>query len=545
MPLPAAFCNASDLDLSKDFYPFGQQPQFNDTFYVACPEALARPGAIVTLSMTLTNPSSAPATQVPPRVQTQYSPEITWEVSDGSQWRAAPANYAFTADGQVSITLPDPLGQTPVNGQQGYWLRARLTGGSYGYTAGYRPDKNSNYAFAPADVAPPVVKAVTVTATAAQQPPVPMTACVSYNDFSYTDHTAAAAGQGPLFTPFIPTADSDPALYLGFDQPFSQRPVTLFLQVEPPLPEQVAAESLAEAAAAAQPAWEYASTDGWRALAALDETQSPSSRGLVTFVGPEDFAPHACFGQTWFWLRLRWHEGTFPLPPQVRRVLLNTIWASQVTTVENEILGSSNGDPGQAFIAAQAPVQPGQQVTIREPQRPPPGEEQALAAVEGADAVTVVLDTAGQPEEIWVRWHAVPDFYESGPRDRHYTVDPLSGVISFGDGTYGMIPPIGQSNVRVTYRTGGGEQGNQASATVVELKSSIPYIDGVTNYQPSLGGAPSEPIDRLKARGPQVLRHRDRAVAAADLEDLAAAASADVAIAAAIVPAFQSLQPLA
>ena len=540
VPPSAAFCNASELDLSKDFYPFGQQPQFNDTFYVACPEALARPGAIIKLSVTLNNPSSAPATQVPPPVRTQDSPQITWEVSDGSQWHAVPANYPFTANGQVSITLPNPLGQASVNGQQGYWLRARLTGGSYGVPAGYRPDDKGNYAFAPATVSPPIVKAVTVTATAAQQPPVPVTACVSYNDFSYTDHTAAAAAQGPLFTPFTPTADNDPALYLGVDHPFSQRPVTLFLQVEPPLPEQVAAESLAEAApaVAAQLAWEYATTDGWRPLAALDETQSLSSRGLVTFVGPEDFAARACFGQTWYWLRLRWHAGTFPLSPQIRRVLLNTIWASQVTTVENEVLGSSNGDPGQAFTAAQAPVQPGQQVTIGEPQRPSPAEEQALTAVEGADAVTVVLDTAGQPEEIWVRWHAVPDFYESGPRDRHYTVDPLSGVISFGDGAYGMIPPIGQSNVRVTYRTGGGEQGNQASATVVELKSSVPYIDGVTNYQSSQGGAPSEPIGRLQARGPQVLRHRDRAVAAADLEDLAAAASADVAIAAAIVPAF-------
>ena len=45
---PAARCGspprsatASPIDLSKDFYPFGQQPQFNDTFYVACPDALA------------------------------------------------------------------------------------------------------------------------------------------------------------------------------------------------------------------------------------------------------------------------------------------------------------------------------------------------------------------------------------------------------------------------------------------------------------------------------------------------------------------------
>ncbi len=62
---------------------------------------------------------------------------------------------------------------------------------------------------------------------------------------------------------------------------------------------------------------------------------------------------------------------------------------------------------------------------MREPQRPAPAEEQALIAeLEGADAVTVTLDAAGQPDEIWVRWHAVPDFYQSGPRDRHYTRGP-------------------------------------------------------------------------------------------------------------------------
>ena len=42
-----------------------------------------------------------------------------------------------------------------------------------------------------------------------------------------------------------------------------------------------------------------------------------------------------------------------------------------------------------------------------------------------------------------------------------------------------------------------------------------------------------------------MLRHRDRAVAAQDLEDLAVAASADVARAAAIVPEFNPLQSLA
>jgi predicted phage baseplate assembly protein len=235
---------------------------------------------------------------------------------------------------------------------------------------------------------------------------------------------------------------------------------------------------------------------------------------------------------------VRWRRGAVPLRPRLRRVLLNTTWAAQVTTVQDEILGSSNGNPGQAFTTAQAPVQPGQQVLVRERERPAPADEQALAAEEGPDAVTVTRDVAGQPDEIWVRWHGVPDFHQSGPRDRHYTVDALTGEIRFGDGSAGMIPPHGQNNVRVTYRTGGGEEGNRAAGTIVELKSGVPYVDGVTNHEPAQGGAPREPIERLQARGPRVLRHRDRAVTAQDLEDLAVTASAEVARVAAIVPAF-------
>jgi Baseplate J-like protein len=540
LPPAAGFFNASALDLSKDFYPLGEQPRFNDTFYVACPDALARPGAVVKLSVTLTNPAEATAAPVPP-VRTADKPRLAWEVSDGHRWRAVAADYALTTSGEVSITLPDPIAPTSVNGDERYWLRARLVEGNYGVAATYRQISASSYELLAATVAPPVIKALSFTPVGAQQTEAPLTACLSYNDFAYADHTTAAATvQGPLFTPFTPTADTEPALYLGFDRPFDTRPVTLYLQVEPPRPEEVAAEQLAEIdpAALAQLTWEYASPTGWRPLGALDETQALSSRGLVQFIGPRDLVARPCFGQTLSWLRLRWQRGAFPLPPRLRRVLLNTTWAAQVATVENEILGSSNGNPGQAFTTAQTPVQPGQQVLVRERERPAPPEEQALVAEEGAGAVTVTLDAAGQPDEIWVRWHAVPDFYQSGARDRHYTVDALTGEIRFGDGSYGMIPPQGQNNLRVTYRTGGGEQGNRAAGTIVELKSGVPYLDGVTNHEPAQGGAPREPIERLQARGPRVLRHRDRAVTAQDLEDLAAAASAEVARVAAIVPTF-------
>ena len=540
VPPAAAFGNSSTIDLTKDFYPFGQEPQYNDTFYVACPDALASAGTVLTIDVTLTNPAGVANSPVPP-VNPQSGLKIVWEVCDGSQWHPTTAAYPFTASGQLSLTLPSPVSASEVNGQQGYWLRARLVGGGYGAPASYTQNSDHTYTYQPATFAPPVVSGITITATAPPQPPAPVTACLTYNDFNYVDHTADASGHGGLFTPFTPTADAQPALYLGFDVAFSQRSVTLFLELEPPLPEQVGAEQLAatDETDVAQLTWEYyAGPAGWQSLGAVDETDALTDRGLVTLIGPADLTARACFGETLSWLRLRWQAGSFPLPPQLRRVLLNTTWAAQVITVQDEILGSGNGDPGQQFTTAQTPVQPGQQLTVREPQQPAPAEAQALAQEEGANAVTVTLDAAGQPEEIWVRWHAVPDFYGSGPRDRHYTIDPLSGTITFGDGTSGLIPPIGQNNIRITYRSGGGEQGNRPSATIVELKSGVPYINGVTNNGPSQGGAPVEPIDRVQARGPRVLRHRDRAVAAQDLEDLAAAASADVAAATAIVPIF-------
>jgi hypothetical protein len=544
-PLPplAAFSNTSPIDLSKDFYPLGQQPVFNDTFYVACPDTLAWPGATVRLSVTLTNPQPPPSPPpgAPPPVYAGGDAKIAWEVSDGTLWHATEADYNLTEHGHVTITLPAPLARTAVNGDEAHWLRARLVSGGYGDPAHYSEDEHGGFILVPATLAPPVIKELSFTAPNASELQAPVTACLTYNNFGYADETipATTPDAHDAFTPFVPAADADPALYLGFDRPPRERPVTLFLAVQPPLPEQVATLRLAGDGPSAPPrlTWDYGSTQGWQPLAAADETRALSRQGLVTFTGPPNLAVRSCFGQELAWLRLRWLGGKFPLPPGLRRVLPGTTWAAQVTTVTNEILGSSNGDPWQTFFTAQAPVQPGQQVVVGE--APPPLlEQRTLVLVEEAGAVTRITSPEGQPEQVWVRWLAVADFYESGPQDRHYTVDPLSGEIRFGDGVHGMTPPAGQNNIRITYRTGGGEQGNQAAGTIAELKSSVPAIDGVTNNEPAEGGAPAEPLGRLQARGPHLLRHRGRGIAAQDQEDLAVAASADVARAVAIVPIF-------
>jgi predicted phage baseplate assembly protein len=181
------------------------------------------------------------------------------------------------------------------------------------------------------------------------------------------------------------------------------------------------------------------------------------------------------------------------------------MWAEQTTTVDDELLGSSTGEPGQRFRFARPPVLPGELVEVREPGSP----------VE---------------PETWTAWTEVVDFYGSGPFDRHYVLDRATGDLAFGDGRAGAIPAQGSANVRATlYRTGGGERGNRPAGAVSQLKTTVPYVDAVVNHEPATGGTDLETPDAVKERGPRTLRHGGRAVALEDFEDLAVQASPDLA----------------
>ncbi len=178
-------------------------------------------------------------------------------------------------------------------------------------------------------------------------------------------------------------------------------------------------------------------------------------------------------------------------------------------------------DPHQVFVANNSPILMGQQLEVQEGEIPPDLE---------SDRVKVIRDDLGEIEGVWVLWQEVADFYSSGAGDRHYILDRQTGEFRFGDGIAGMIPPRGRNNIRLSfYRTGGGKQGDVASETISQLKTTIPYIDGVINHEAAAGGAERESLARLKQRVPKQLRHRARAVTIEDFEDLAYEASTDVA----------------
>ena len=567
--LTTAFFNTQPIDLNKDFFPFGEKPKLGDSFYLASRSALTNQNATLTLTVNLSR-----------TLTLNPNPQVTWEYWDGSRWQALPnsqdTTFAFTGTappvgetrpagnptGVVSFTVPADLAPTIVNGIEDYWLRARLTGGSYGLDVTYSPQTvpigETNltiYTFTPATFTPPQISSLTLTYSILPPsqhvlPPRPNInlnvnlpeAVIVENDGTLIDITTPLNGdrngnQRKAIAPFQPNDADVPSLYLGFVLPtdrtaLSNRPWSLYASLATvyygdliTIADQNASRT-ASRTDLLQLVWQYWNGQGWANLLLEDQSLNFTRSGLIEFLPPVDFAPHRDFGLSdRYWLRVQWRSGTHAMKPRLRGLFLNTTLATQTQSLHDELLGSTNGNTGQTFRTTQSPVLSGQTLVVQELEKPSESERATL----GTDAITEILDTTGQPQEIWVRWQEVTDFYASEPRDRHYVLNHLTGKIRFGDGVNGLIPPLGTGNLRLTYQTGGGNVGNKPMGTIVQLKTTIPYIDKVTNPEPATGGADAEPLDQMLDREPRKLRHNDRAVTLEDYEDLAMLASPAVA----------------
>ena len=585
-----AFANHLQVDLSKEFFPFGEKPKLGDTLYLANSEAFSKAGAKVTLAVNLKQPGMA-----------SDDIEVKWEFGNGKKWTELTINDGtenLTKNGDVKFTFPDePISQTTVNGVKDYWIRVRIVAGNYGKDAGYSTVDTLQFLFnlspayqatlnegkvsdalnkefkekkgvglfavvvktsgqnwllidtnnkvydvkkegalinvyiqsvgydpTPATFAPPSISQVVVSYSLTKNDK-PDT-IITYNDFSYEDVTSAAS-----FKPFKPTIDEKPTLYLGFTPPsgktFPNSKINLYFGVAPV----VFGDSPDNPLPATPPRLAWACWDGsnWSKLTIRDETEAFTRSGLVEFMAPSDFSSHNKFeDKDRHWLRVRLESGEYEFKPKLKRLLLNTTMASQSVTIRDEILGSSDGSESQKFKTRRAPVLSGQKLEVREPEPPSSGEKVVIKKEEGNDAVSTT-DKEGS-KETWVRWHETPDFYGSCPRDRHYVLNHLTGEILFGDGINGLIPPVGNGNLRISlYKSGGGVSGNKAENTIIQLKTTVPYVEKVTNTEAAAGGADAESFESLIDRAPRTIRHRSRAVTLEDYEDMAMLASAKVA----------------
>ncbi|MDH6113647.1 putative phage baseplate assembly protein [Kitasatospora sp. MAP12-15] len=258
--------------------------------------------------------------------------------------------------------------------------------------------------------------------------------------------------------------------------------------------------------------WEAFDGDHWLPCEVdTDGTGGLNRPGDVVLHVPAGHAVATVAGRRAGWLRCRTvasrpGQPFYSASPTVRSVVAGTVGgtvqALHGETVNDEWIGDSTGTPGQRFLVSRPPV-----------------------LADGDPLVVEVAEGDG-----WQEWQEVDAFGDSGPEDRHITLDRTSGEVSFGpsvreaDGSlssYGAVPGKG-ARIRVRrYRTGGGRRGNVARGALTVLRSSVPYVSRVENREGAAGGVDGESVESAMLRGPVELRTQDRAVTAADYELLA------------------------
>jgi predicted phage baseplate assembly protein len=216
------------------------------------------------------------------------------------------------------------------------------------------------------------------------------------------------------------------------------------------------------------------------------------------------------------------------------RSIGGTVPASQGIRVKEELLGISDGKPGQMFQLQMRPV----------------------LKRENEEHIQIIMPT----REIQ-NWSETDHFGASGANHHHYVIDSETGTVQFGpvirgplslkyqtnqrsrlqapiqqrpvlaplpemtdreadyhERQYGAVPPAGSEIMMISYRYGGSKEGNVQAGKIVVARSSLPYVNRVVNYQAATGGSDGESIEEAVIRVPQLIRSREAAITPEDFE---------------------------
>jgi len=536
------------LDLGKNLYPFGKEPKIDCILYLACDELLQTADAYISIELLLADSS------VIPRPNPSEQLVLAFEYYDGKRWRhlgrSAPRGAlpgsgdelgfhddtkAMSQSGTVSFRRPKDMESLEINGQAKRWIRIRIEKGDYGESGTYTLENDKWIFKDDRQLRPPALRSITLRYREDYRD---VKHALSFNDFQYTDVTEVARTEFTIFQPFQAKPEESPALYLGFVGKPPNDPLGLYFALDEELGLGSLPTDEAEIAtteldkyetlrrlsweSGQRVVWEYWDGREWQPLSVDDETQGFTSSGFAFFIAPDDWALSSKFTEERFWLRARLEQGGYVKPPRIRMIVTNAIDAYNQETIVNEILGSSDASPLQQVKFLRTPLLEDEVIEVRERQAPPPEDVTDL----GADAVRKAEPDNPQNNEVWIRYRRVDSFFASGPRSRHYTLDYVTGIASFGDGRKGMVPNEAKNNIVArSYRVGGGSLGNVNANTLTSLGRALAYIEGVSNPLPATGGADRETIDEAKNRAPYTIKSRDRAVTSEDYEMLALRAS--------------------
>lgn len=191
--------------------------------------------------------------------------------------------------------------------------------------------------------------------------------------------------------------------------------------------------------------------------------------------------------------------------------------------IAGELLGTSDGRPGQQFRIAQAPI--------------------IAPSVDAHDDVLIGVEVGeGDPlgeqarlvtwDQVTYRvWREVPDFADPDAEPHCCMIDRYDGTVRFAqalreiddDGRFSERvsaiagTPAAGRRIRAWYRTGGGPSGNVAAGRLTRIDPPLRGVS-VTNPHHAQGGRTAEELAHALRRGPHELQAMRRVVTARDYE---------------------------
>lgn len=286
-----------------------------------------------------------------------------------------------------------------------------------------------------------------------------------------------------------------------FPQDSLKLTVTLY-ETDLPQPGSFIPGEIAEVFPSAEIQWEYWDGSRWQTMQTDDGTDALTRNGSIQFNGltgialihPNDYAGNEFppYAEQCYLIRATLQSGSYEIPPRIDTITVNTVAATHGETFTKEYF-SGTGLPFQTLELAHKPVLKN----------------------------TLILKMADS-EDDFLPWAEVVDFDNSGPEDPHYTLDLEKGLIIFGDGINGRVPPAGKKNILVAeYRSGGGETGNVKADTIQKVIYPSNLLAKVNNPKPAAGGAEAEPLEEAQQRARRELKKRFRTITSNDFETLA------------------------
>lgn len=174
---------------------------------------------------------------------------------------------------------------------------------------------------------------------------------------------------------------------------------------------------------------------------------------------------------------------------------LYSVPITQGFTVNNEIIGSSNGSPNQTFLLDYKPV-----IT---------------------DSIELYVNEGRGFE----KWTKVDHFINSTSMSQHYLATTLEdGVVSikFGNGVSGKVPLMRVDNIMCSYRVGGGTLGNVGVNNITKMPQKLADIVRTFNpYEPYIWGKNAEDVEEARIKAPAQLGTKFGVVTLSDFKNLA------------------------